>query len=71
MQIDMRVLVVEDDLEFVSDLVSAIGSAVKAEVVIAHSRDSALEKLSHEFFDLVVLDLKLPTTDGQGMPGRS
>lgn len=64
MQIDMRVLVVEDDLEFVSDLVSAIGSAVKAEVVIAHSRDSALERLSNEFFDLVVLDLKIPTTDG-------
>jgi CheY-like chemotaxis protein len=64
-QVGMRVLVVEDDEELVLDLANAIASvAGKPEVLIAHSRDSALESLSQEFFDLVVLDLKIPAADG-------
>lgn len=60
----MYVLVVEDEAEFVAELkqvFSELGEQV--ELAIAGSRDVALDFLARKFFDLIVLDLKIPTID--------
>jgi CheY-like chemotaxis protein len=61
----MRMLVVEDDKTFLEGLIpilQALGNDV--EIVEARSKESAQTHLSTEFFDLVLLDLTLPTADG-------
>jgi CheY-like chemotaxis protein len=61
----MRLLVVEDDQSFLDDLLPLLsGLPGSPEVEIAKSRDSALHLVRQYFFDLVVLDLKLPTVEG-------
>lgn len=60
-----HILVVEDDPDFIRD----IGDVLKTlsngcDVKVAKSRDSAFALLNDEFFDIVVLDLNLPTSDG-------
>ena len=60
----IRVLAVEDDPSFALTLTSLVtdqGSDVSFQ--LARSRDSAISQLTEESFDLVVLDLKLPTAD--------
>ncbi len=61
----MRILVVEDDktfLEWLIQTLRALGNDV--EIVEARSRESALTRLGQEFFDLILLDLTIPTADG-------
>src|ERR1700730_15606579 len=61
----MRLLVAEDDASFLDDLLPLLaGLPGSPEIEVAKSRDSALYMLQHQFFDLVILDLKLPTVEG-------
>lgn len=60
----MRVLVVEDDQDFVDELLLVLANLDgPPEVTTVRSRNSACERLEKEFYDLVVLDLKIPTID--------
>lgn len=59
------VLIVEDDPEFVGAIQEVLrGLSPGAAVRVAQSRDTAVALLAAEFFDIIVLDLKIPTTDG-------
>lgn len=60
-----HVLIVEDEDAFVEAIEQVLrelspGSQVK----VARSRDSAFALLDSYFFDIIILDLKIPTTDG-------
>jgi CheY-like chemotaxis protein len=60
----MRVLVVEDDQDFVDELLLTLDRLPgPPEVTVSRSRDSAYALLQSDFFDLVILDLKIPTVD--------
>lgn len=60
----MRVLVVEDEQSFIDELLQTLaGLAGPPQVNVARSRDSAYKNLEEEFFDLLILDLKIPTVD--------
>jgi len=61
----MHVLIVEDDPEFVTALRQVFADLPgTADIKVASSRSAAIDLLGKEFFDLVVLDLKIPTIDG-------
>ena len=60
----MRLLFIEDNIDFAADTERALRSIPDLEVVWAASRDSALEKLAAQHFDLVVVDRRIPTADG-------
>jgi CheY-like chemotaxis protein len=63
----MRILLVEDDRDFVDGIkprLEAVGNVV---VTVAESRDAAfavLDNLANVLLDIIVLDLKLPTANG-------
>lgn len=60
-----RVLVVEDDQNYIHAIREVLLLLSPAAVVqLAQSRDSALILLSAEFFDFMILDLRIPTADG-------
>ena len=60
-----RVLIVEDEVDATDELRQVFGELPGAtELQVATSRESALAMLEREFFDLIVLDLKIPTIDG-------
>lgn len=60
-----KVLVVEDEEDFFENIGQAFSDlGVQCEVTWAQSRDSALREASNGFFDLTVLDQKIPTIDG-------
>jgi CheY-like chemotaxis protein len=60
----MKILIVEDKKAYAQDLASEIyGLPNKIEVVITHSRDSALAFLKTELVDFVLLDREIPTID--------
>jgi CheY-like chemotaxis protein len=64
-QITMQILVVEDNQDFLVDLVQALCVLPGVpEIKVAVSRDTALEMVEQGFFDLIVLDLTIPTIDG-------
>jgi CheY-like chemotaxis protein len=59
------VLVVEDDPDFISAVQEVLrGLSPGAIAQVAQSRDAALALLAAEFFDIIILDLKIPTVDG-------
>ncbi|WP_447786363.1 phosphotransferase [Pseudomonas germanica] len=61
----MKILLVEDNKIFAGTLCQTIGKLpAKPEIVLAESRDSAIGKLDSDFFDVVILDLEIPTRDG-------
>jgi len=61
----MCTLLVEDDEEFVNELLLVLSTLDgPPDVTVARSRDTAYQQLESAFFDLIVLDLKIPTTDG-------
>lgn len=60
----MRLLLVEDKPGYAKDIERAVKGITGCELVWAASRDSALEKLGSEDFDLVLLDRSIPTSDG-------
>ncbi len=61
----MRVLLVEDDQEYGQGLRDALlGEVPGLEVRFVRSRDSAFAALQEQTFDLVICDLRIPTSDG-------
>jgi CheY-like chemotaxis protein len=61
----MYVLVVEDDAEFVAEVSQVLTELPgDTDIKVAGSRTAAMDLLGREFFDLVILDLKIPTIDG-------
>jgi CheY-like chemotaxis protein len=64
-KINMKLLIVEDESDFVTALIRIVKQFdINAEITVAVSRDGALEKISDEFFDLLLIDLMIPTVDG-------
>jgi CheY-like chemotaxis protein len=61
----MHVLIVEDDADFVEALRQVLAELPSnSHIQVAGSRSAAFSLLDNKFFDLVVLDLKIPTIDG-------
>jgi CheY-like chemotaxis protein len=62
----MRILVVDDESEFTDTLLARFAERGLADldIVIARSRDSALELMGRDEFDLIICDLRIPTVDG-------
>ena len=60
----MRLLLIEDEFTFAEGLVPRLERAgADNTVTLARSRDSAITALEREFFDIVILDLRIPTLD--------
>lgn len=60
----MRILVVEDQEEWVEAITKVMGGLQPSPILaFAGSRDAARAIMEDDFFDLIVLDLKIPTTD--------
>lgn len=59
----MRILIVEDDENFLGQLEPSLQPIAGLTWTIVRSRDAALEALGAGFFDAIVLDLNLPTVD--------
>jgi len=60
----MKILIVEDDIDFakaVRDEIAKIGIETLTHVT---SMLAAKENITNDFFDLIILDLKIPTEDG-------
>lgn len=61
----MKILLVEDNKSYAAVLKHVIDQIpTKPSVVVAESLTSAIEKLSSLFFDVVILDLEIPSQDG-------
>ena len=61
----MRILVVEDEEEWVEAITRvAHDLQPRATLAFADSRDAARERIDADFFDLILLDLKIPTAAG-------
>lgn len=59
----MKILIVEDDESFLAQLEPSLQLINGLTWTVARSRDSAIAALQAGFFDLLVLDLNLPTAD--------
>ena len=57
------ILIVEDD-KFLQDLYVELLSAEKYQVDVADDGEAVLDKLNHNEYDLVLLDIMLPKKDG-------
>src|SRR5882672_721395 len=61
----MHVLIVEDEADFIVELQQSLSAlSGPMEIKTAKSRATAFELIDSDFFDLVILDLKIPTIDG-------
>jgi CheY-like chemotaxis protein len=60
----MRILFVEDNKTFAASVERSLAKMENVSVTTAMSRETALKALRTEFFDLLILDLSMPTTDG-------
>ncbi|MFV0797631.1 response regulator [Brucella anthropi] len=59
------VLIVEDEADFSDELVQVFAELDQPiQTRVVKSRDSAFAAIEEEYFDLIVLDLKIPTIDG-------
>jgi CheY-like chemotaxis protein len=59
------VLIVEDEADFIDELSQVFAELPShTKLSVANSRETAFALLETEFFDLIVLDLKIPTIDG-------
>lgn len=61
----MKILLVEDNIDYANTIAKAIGKKTNCELVWAQSRDHALSEIDHEHFDLILLDRKLPSGNGE------
>ncbi|MCC6070476.1 phosphotransferase [Massilia sp. GCM10020059] len=60
----MKILVIDDEDQFAGELISELGEIVgSGNVMRAASRDSAERMIREQFFDLFIVDLKIPPTD--------
>lgn len=61
----MNILIVEDEQDFVEEIKRIVSSVCREPIyTIASSVEAATDGLQNGFFDLIFLDLKLPTVDG-------
>jgi CheY-like chemotaxis protein len=60
----MRVLIVEDDEDNIALFESQLARDNTIELTIARSRDAAVDAAKAGTYDLIVLDLRIPTNDG-------
>ncbi|WP_165419703.1 response regulator [Rhizobium leguminosarum] len=60
----MRVLLVEDKIEYAKLITAKLGELPDCEVRWAKSRDGAESILREENFDLIILDRRIPSADG-------
>ena len=61
----MFVLIVEDEEAFIAELRQIFDELPgRKNIKVARSRNAASDLLASDFFDLIVLDLKIPTIDG-------
>lgn len=58
-----KILIIDDDIDFLEALEFTLQD-VEIEVVAVKSGYDALEVLKEEYFDLILLDLKMPGMDG-------
>jgi CheY-like chemotaxis protein len=61
----MRLLLVEDDPTYLAELTERLSQINGMTLVVAKSRDAAMEYLNGDRFDLIVSDLRIPTRDGE------
>ena len=60
-----RVLIVEDEEDFVQELMASIAEvSANVDIIVARCRDRACQLLGEQFFDFAILDLNIPTLDG-------
>ncbi len=60
---DIKILLVEDDLNFSSFLKEELSTHLGLEILPVYRGREALQKASRERFDLIILDLKLPDVE--------
>jgi len=61
----MKILIVEDDSEYLKNIQETLaGIRDDIEFTLATNRNSAIDCISENFYDLIVLDLKIPTVLG-------
>jgi CheY-like chemotaxis protein len=61
----LHILIVEDEANFIDEIRHVLSEIPTMSMIqIAKSRTSAFEVLEKEFFDLIILDLKIPPIDG-------
>jgi CheY-like chemotaxis protein len=61
----VRILLVENEVSSVETFREELAAAgIEAEVAVAASRDSALARLAAADFDVLICDLRIPSTDG-------
>lgn len=59
----MRILLVEDNVDFAGSIEKAISRIDGCEVIWKRSKAGALAAIAAEFFDVVILDRRIPTED--------
>lgn len=60
----MKVLLVEDDKNFLEAFLQELRTIPNLMVTVAASRASACSQLQHTEYDLIICDLRIPTEDG-------
>lgn len=59
----MKILLVEDEVTFAAEVVAEVEAVIgKGNVDVVTNKDEAFSKIDSSFYDLIVLDLKIPAT---------
>lgn len=67
----IKILVADDEPQKISDVISFLSSKLDAEFVKSNCFDSTIEQIMEDDFDLIILDMSLPTFTGvKGEAGR-
>src|SRR5688500_17655189 len=62
-----KIMIVEDDEAYRNAIRIALSATPEYHVETANDGETALARLAHEHFDLVILDLTLPGMDGYSL----
>jgi two-component system OmpR family response regulator len=60
---DFKILIIDDDIDFLKALEYRLVQK-KIDVVVVESGDNAIEILKNDYFDLIILDLRMPGMNG-------
>lgn len=62
----MKILLVEDELDFASEVIAEIEGLIgRNSVDLATNKEDAISRIDASFYDLIVLDLKIPASAGE------